>query len=192
MFFSLFILPLLIFFFLWILFGPLDFVVNTFKGEYYFQLRKVYRISIIFDPDEIVFINVKVFFINFNIHPLQIITNPKKRRKGEKKKKEKEKEKRAQRIRSLKNTGIFFSRLTWKTVETFKLKKLKLDIDTGNVITNAYLIPIFTIFNGSRTQLSVNYMGQTGLHIAYENSLFLILRAVIKSYIKHKKRKLKI
>ena len=192
MIFSLFILPLLIFFFLWILFGPLDFVVNTFKEEYYFQLRKVYRISIIFDPDEIVFLNIKVFFISFNIHPLQIITNPRKKKKGKKKKKEKEKRKRVQRIRSLKNMGVFFSRLTWKTIETFKLRKLRINLDTGNVITNAYLIPIFTILNGNRTQLSVNYSGQIGVHIAYENSLFLILRAVIKSYIKHKKHKLKI
>lgn len=189
MFFSFFILPLLFFFLLWILFGPLDFVINSFKEEYYFQLRKVFRISIIFDPDEIIFINVKVFFIRFNLHPLQIITNPRKNKKAEKKKKRKKK--RAQRVRSLKNTGYFLSRLTWKTAETFKLKTLILDIDTGNVITNAYLIPIFTSFNKNQTQLNVNYLGQTGIHIAYENSLFLILRAVIKSNIQYKWRKLK-
>jgi len=82
-------------------------------------------------------------------------------------------------------------RLTWKTARTFKLRKLEINIDTSNVVTNAYLIPIFTFLNGERTQLSVNYSGFIGVDIAYENSVFFILRAVIKSYIKHKNRKLK-
>ncbi|NOX47206.1 MAG: hypothetical protein GXO89_09545 [Chlorobi bacterium] len=191
MIFSLVILSLIIFFFLWILFGPLDFVANTFKEEYYFQLRKVFRISIIFDEDEIVFLNIRVFVIGFNIHPLQILTNPKEKKKGGKKKKKKEKRKRLQRIRTLQNMGLFALRLTWRTARTFKLRKLKLNIDTNNVVANAYLIPIFTILNGNRTQLSVNYSGQIGVHIVYENSVFLILRAVIKSYLKHRKHKLK-
>jgi hypothetical protein len=187
--FTVVILPLLIFFFLWILFGPLDFVINTFDGEYYFQLRNVFRTSVIFDEDEIIFLNIKVFFIGFNFHPLELLTKPAKNK--EKGKKRKEKRKRLQRIRSLQNIGLFVLRLTWKTLRTFKLRKLKINIDTQNVITNAYLIPIFTILNGDRTQLNVNYSGQMGVHIVYENSVFLILRAAIKSYIKHKKRKLK-
>jgi hypothetical protein len=190
--FTLVILPLLVFFFLWVLFGPLDFVVNTFKGEYYFQLRNVFRTSVIFDEDEIMFLNISVFFIGFNIHPLRLVLIPGKKKKTGTKKKKKAKKKRVQRIRSLKNMGIFILRLTWKTARTFKLKKLELDIDTRNVVTNAYLIPMFTVFNGKRTQLRVNYFGNNGVHIVYQNTLFLILRAVIKSYIRHKKWKLKI
>ena len=191
MIFTFLILPLLILFFLWVLFGPLDFVANTFNEEYYFQLRKILRISIIFDTDEIIFLNIKVFFIGFDFHPLQLLTKPKKKIKGEKRKKKKQKRKRLHRIQSLQNMGIFVLRLTWKTAATFKLRKLEMNIDTNNVVTNAYLIPIFTFLNGERTQLSVNYSGFTGVHVAYENSVFFILRAVIKSYIKHKKRKLK-
>ena len=186
--FTFLILLLLILFFLWVLFGPLDFVANTFNEEYYFQLRKILRISFIFDTDEIMFLNIKVFFIGFDFHPLQLLTKPKKKIKEGKKK---EKRKKLHRIQSLQNMGIFVLRLTWKTAGTFKLRKLKMNIDTNNVVTNAYLIPIFTYLNGERTQLSVNYSGFTGVHIAYENSVFFILRAVIKSYIKHKKHKLK-
>ncbi|RLD55917.1 MAG: hypothetical protein DRJ05_12160 [Bacteroidetes bacterium] len=166
----------------------MDFAVNTFKGEYYIQLRKVYRFSIIFDEDEIFFFNIRIFFINFNIHPLQLLTKPEK---NEKKKKEKEKKKRRERVKSLKNDGLMALKLTWRVIDTFKLKKIELSLDTTNVITNAYLIPVFAILNGNRVQLNINYIGDTGVIIKYENTLFRILFATIKSYLKHKKRKLK-
>ncbi|MEZ5147239.1 MAG: hypothetical protein R2759_09190 [Bacteroidales bacterium] len=42
-------------------------------------------------------------------------------------------------------------------MRSFKLKKFSLNIDTGNVLTNAYLFPVFAVFGGRKYQLSVNY-----------------------------------
>lgn len=189
--FSLLILFLLIVLFLWILFGSMVFVVNTYDSEYYIQVRRLYRFSIIFDEDELFFFNIRIFFINFDVHPLRIILKPKKNKKDGKIKKEKEKKKRKEKIRSLKNESLLALKLTLRVIDTFKLKKIVLDIDTSNVITNAYLIPLFAILNRNKIRLNVNYSGQIGIIVIYENTLFRILFTAIKLYLKHKKRKLK-
>jgi len=61
-------------------------------------------------------------------------------------------------------------------IKTFKVKELKLNLDTDNYITNAYLFPIFyRLSNGSR-QLKVNYNGHVNLILDVRNNLYSIIK----------------
>lgn len=71
-------------------------------------------------------------------------------------------------------------------MRSFKLKKFSLNIDTGNVLTNAYLFPVFAVFGGRKYQLSVNYASKNEFIIHYQNNLLTILSHIIVTFINHK------
>ena len=74
-----------------------------------------------------------------------------------------------------------------KTIRSFRLKALYLSIDTDDVVTNAYLIPVFAGLNRRNINLNVNYTGNFDMIINIENNIFRILVVTIQTYLHHKK-----
>ena len=64
-------------------------------------------------------------------------------------------------------------------VRTFRVKKLVLDIDTGDVILNAYLFPVFFLLSNSSRKLNINYNGELIFILEMKNRVARIIRAML-------------
>lgn len=82
-------------------------------------------------------------------------------------------------------------KLFWKIIRSFRLKQLRLNIDTGDVVRNAQLIPVFSVFyqRSQHIQLSINYTDTNEFILRIENNLGTILLYVIKTFVKHHLKK---
>lgn len=74
-----------------------------------------------------------------------------------------------------------------KIIKSSRLKTLYLDIDTEDVISNAYLIPVFAGLHRNNINLSVNYAGNVEMIINVENNIFRIVVVAIQTFLHHKK-----
>ncbi len=74
--------------------------------------------------------------------------------------------------------------------KTLRLKKFDADIDTGDVIHNAWLIPVFVQFNGRNVNFRVNYQGVVSIVLILENSIFRIL-VILMKFLYRNRRELK-
>jgi hypothetical protein len=136
---------------LWILFGPVIIRVDTEDQHYYINLPGILKAAVI--PTDILFkIRMRVFFIPFSFDPFA----PRKRKPRERKP-----EKRRKRRMSLsKGSGMFRDMLG-----AFRIRRLRLDVDTDDEVLNAFLIPAFTAVNSEHIQLSANFEGRALLQM---------------------------
>lgn len=166
----------------WLLFAPLFLHVNTIEQKYSVGLRGIFKLSIISDEMELIYLRVGIPFYQFNYYPF--------------KKKEKEKKKKAKAITKKPNkkwkilsfqTFWLILQISWKVKKSFRLKKLFLNFDSNDVITNAYLIPVFVNLNRNNIDLNINYLGDFNMIVRIENNIFRILVVTIKTYLHLKK-----
>lgn len=64
-------------------------------------------------------------------------------------------------------------------LKTFHVTRFELDFDSDDVITNAYLFPVFFFLSGKRVKLRVRYNGENALVMEVNNRIARILRAVL-------------
>lgn len=170
------IFGIILLFLCWILLAPLFVFISTSESRYEAGLRGILTASLKFNGVDIPEVNIKVFFIKFNIP----IFKPRDKKEEEKSKKRVKKKK-----KKLSGKKIhFFIKLGWKILKSFKIKQLKLNIDTGDVINNAYLVPVFSMVYKERIKLSINYKNQNELILHFENNIGTILWLVVVTYIK--------
>ena len=183
----------------WILFVPFRFYVDTTINQYYFEWLGLIRVNFIPDEVEIFFIKIKIPFYHFNIYPIRklIVEELEKKEKNTEREKEsceepeKKKRKKIRRINKKEVKKLkLFSKLGWKVFKTLRLKKFDVDIDTGDVIHNAWLIPVFVQFNGRNVNFRVNYQGVVSLVLILENSIFRIL-VILMKFLYRNRRELK-
>ncbi len=69
-----------------------------------------------------------------------------------------------------------------KTIRSFQLKKINVNIDTGNVQLNSYLFPVFFLigFFFDRN-ISINYNGYNFIRIIVQNNLARLSWAIFSS-----------
>ncbi|MBC8489315.1 MAG: hypothetical protein H8D45_25105 [Bacteroidetes bacterium] len=72
-------------------------------------------------------------------------------------------------------------------MKSFKLRRFNLNIDTDDVILNAFLIPVFTFVNRKNIWLNINYNGELSLILLVENRVINILLVMIRTFLKFKK-----
>ena len=107
--------------------------------------------------------------------------------KPREKKDQKDKKKTKKKIGDVNLKAIWFvARIAWKVYKSFKIKKLTLNIDTGDVIRNAYLIPVFSINFQEKINLSVNFFNKNEFIFHIETRLFTIIIGIISTFIKYK------
>jgi len=176
----------------WILFVPFRFCIDTTIDQYYFEWSGIVKINFIPDKVEIFFIRVKIPFYHLHIYPVKKLIEEEKEKK-EKSGKEKSEKNLLQRINRKEVRKIkLLSKLGWKVFKALKLKKFDVNIDTGDVIYNARLIPLFATLNGNRTNLRVNYQGIVTVVLLFEHSVFRILVILIKFLFHNRKKLLKL
>ena len=178
----------------WILFVPFRFCIDTTINQYYFEWSGIIKINFVPDEVEIFFIRVKIPFYHIHIYPIKKLIEEEKEKEKEKKPgQEKSKKSWLRRINKKEVRRIkLLSKLGWKVFKALRLKKFEVNVDTGDVIYNAWLIPLFVSLNGNRTNLRVNYQGIVSVVLLFEHSVFRILVILIKFLIHNRKKLLKL
>ncbi len=162
---ALVILTLLIALLLFLVFTPVTLKIDTYSQQYYLQIWGIAKCSFVWENGPI--IRLRVPFYTFRINPLALRTKkkkkPKRKRKAETKKK---------------RSFMSFKKVL-KLIRSFEMKEFRLELDTGNVIGNAYLFPVFFFLNRQKAQLRINYEGSNGLVIWIENRGVRMIRAFL-------------
>ncbi len=151
----------------YLLLMPIILSINTQKNEYYIQLKGLAKANIEPDEKEIIRIRLKVFFMTFYFFPIEEYY---KRERVKKLKPKKHKTK------SRKHFGLSKG---LKVLKTFKIKQFVIDIDTGNVITNAKLYPAFAFLNYHIGGFNVNFQGRNQLAVRLQNRPIDIIKLFI-------------
>lgn len=145
-----------------VLFTPILICIDTDKKHYYIQLKGLFKISAEVDKVDVLRIRVHTFFKDFYFYPLRQKTSKKKKVKTKKSKRNR-------------NIPLTMFRL----LKSFKVKKLHIDMDTGNCITNAKLYPLFAFLNYKFGGFNINFDGRTKLLVYLENRPIRILTSFI-------------
>lgn len=141
----------------YLLLMPIILSINTLKNDYYIQLKGLAKANIEAHEDELVRIKLKVFFMTFYFFPIDEYY---KRKRVKKLKPKKNKTKSRKRL-SL-NKGL-------QVLRSCKVKQFAIDVDTGNVITNAKLYPAFAFLNYHIGGFNINFQGQNQLAVRIQN-----------------------
>ena len=164
----------------WLLFAPIFLYINTDEKRYMAGLTGILNLRLIPDEDQIFFLRMRVVFIKINFYPFKQKEKKTKaifKRKGSKKK----------RKIPGRRTIWLMMKIFRKIIKSSRLKTLYLNIDTEDVISNAYLIPIFAGLHRNNINLSVNYAGNVEMIINVENNIFHMLIVTIQTFLHHKK-----
>lgn len=156
---------LLILLLLGLLLVPIQIYINTANNQYYLQLKGVARANLEGDTEEVIRIKLKVFFTNFYFYPLKKIgaAKPKKLKKSTVKKPKK---------------GIPVKKIR-RVLNSFKVKELFVDIDTGDYISNAKLYPVFAFLNYYRGGFNINFEGRNQVVLFIQNRPIHIIKSFI-------------
>jgi len=71
-------------------------------------------------------------------------------------------------------------------VSAFRIRRLYLDVDTDDVILNAWLVPVFTQLNSDRIRLRANFEGRASLLMDMRTRLGAILWVFIRNQFRRK------
>lgn len=140
-------------FLLWVLLGPVILSINTKRNRYGLMLPGVVKASIDSSDDRIL-IRGWIFFIPFKINPFSL--SGKKRDKKDK----------ALKKRKKSNMKLGEIRMLKEAPGAFRIRKLSMDIDTGDFPLNAWLVPAFSaVNNGRNIQMQINFEGNIFLDL---------------------------
>lgn len=166
-----------------LLFSPLYLNISTTESRYEAGLKGLMKFQFISDSNGFPEIKARILFITYRFS----FYKSSKKETSKKNKSKKEKGKKIGNV-NLKTLWLFI-KIGWKIYHSFRIKKLTLSIDTGSVIQNAYLIPVFSIKFNNRINLSVNFHQKNELIFYTESRLFTILYNIIIIFIQQKLKK---
>ncbi len=152
---------------LYLLFVPVELFIDTTTNEYYIQLKGLAKASVVTDAKEVLKIKLKITFFNFYFYPLKKKSPPKNKEIGKRNE-----------IRTMKRIGL---RKSLRMLRSFKVKRILLDIDTGDWILNAKLYPFFGFLNYHVGKFDINFEGRNRLALHLVNRPIYILKSLIKT-----------
>ena len=155
------LLAILISLLLGLLFLPIIIFIDTTSNQYYVQLKGVFKINFEKHDMEIFRLRLKILFFNFYFYPLKI-NHFKKHKNTVTNTLEKPKKR------------IPFSKAI-RVIKSFKVKKIYINIDTGNCILNAKLYPLFAFLNYNSGNYFINFQGQNQFILVMKNKPIDIL-----------------
>ena len=158
---------------IWILVVPVIIFLDTDRNRYFLALPGIFKATVI--PSAHLFrIRFRIFFVPFTYNPFA--RNPGKKR--EKKEPEKSvKKRKAKRI-----PGGF--KFVIQVLRSFRIRKLKLDIDTDDFTLNAWLVPVFSAMNSENIRMRTNFEGHASLLLDLRFRIGTLLRIFIINKIK--------
>ncbi|WP_297797918.1 hypothetical protein [uncultured Eudoraea sp.] len=160
---------LLFLFITYLLFVPLDIVVNIAKKQYFVRIWGLAKVALEGHEKEFLRIKLNTLFTRFYFYPLR-----KKEKEKEKKKKIEKSSGKKQNFRSNLKRGL-------QLLKSFKVKKLLLDIDTGNCIQNAKLYPAFAFLNHYVGTFQVNFEGRVNVVLHLQSRPIYIIKSFINN-----------
>ena len=163
------IISALALFLLWFLFAPLIIRVDSDNQRYSLSLPGIFKALVVPD-DDLFHIRLWVLFIPIKLDPLG---KSMKRAEGPAKKKKKRKRD----LSKLMRARLIALKEVYRS---FRLKKLRLNLDTDDFIVNSHLVPVFTTINNQNVNLTVNYEGDISLFMVLKNRIVSLLWIGIK------------
>lgn len=160
------ILIVLLLLLLALLFIPLNLVLNTVTQQYYIQAAGLAKVKVEGDEKEIIRLRLQMLFRNFYFYPLDWINKPKKIKEGKSKKKKK------------KRTNLSLGTII-RLLRSFRVKRLRVNVDTGDCITNSKLYPVFSLMNFWGGNYGVNFQGRNEIVLHLQNRPIRLLRSFI-------------
>ncbi|REE79888.1 hypothetical protein BX611_2787 [Lutibacter oceani] len=156
---------LLLLFIVYLLWMPIVLCINTNTNKYFIQFLGLAKASIEGDKKEILKLKLNVLFFNFYFYPLKLKSI---KQKGTVKTKKNTK---TNKIGNLKK-GI-------RILKSFKVKKIVVEIDTGDCIMNAKLYPVFALLNYNFGNFRINFEGRNQMVLYMQNRPFNIIKSFI-------------
>jgi hypothetical protein len=149
---------------LWILFAPVHVYVNTWEELAYIELYGLMRFIFVWKDYKPLF-RMRIFFLEFNLPSGK--KKPKKPRKPKKRK------------RSFSASAMLEAGRA--LLKTFRLEKLRLRMDTGDVADNARLVPLFCLINTHpAADCAVSFNGELGMECLIGNRISRMLPVFFK------------
>lgn len=144
---------------------PIELHIDTNTNQYFLRLGGLAYASLEAHEAEIIRVRLRLLFRNFYFYPLKKI--------GEFKMKK-------QAIGKIKKRRRHISpRKFWSLLKSFKVKKLLVDIDTGNCISNAKLYPVFFFLNFYTGRFNINFEGRNQVVLSIHNRPLHIIKSFI-------------
>ena len=150
----------------YVLFTPIILWVDTYKKQYFIQLKGIAKASLEPMKEEVFRLKLNVLFFNYYLYPLKYKFQNNKNKKTE---------------RVIKNRSIEFKKIV-RVLNSFKIKKMLVNIDTGDWTLNAKLYPLFYFSNYGKGNFRINFQGRNQLVLHIQNRPI----DIIKSYINFK------
>lgn len=151
----------------YLLLAPIILSINTQKNDYYIQLKGLAKANIELHEEELLRIKLKVIFMTFYFFPID----------------EYYKRKRVKKLKSKKHKAKSRKRLSLyqglQVLKTFKVKQFVIDMDTGDVVSNAKLYPVFTFLNYHIGGFNINFEGRNQLAVRLQNRPIDIVKTFI-------------
>lgn len=166
-------IAVLVLLFLWILVGPVIIFTDTVTNRYVLSLPGVFSARAV-PADGMFHVRGWIFFVPYRFNPFQ-----KKSRKPEK-----EAEKPAGKKKRWKPRGG--SQMFRDMISAFRIRRLHLDVDTDDVVWNAWLVPVFTQVNSDRVRLTANFEGRASLLMDLRTRLGALLWVFIRNQFRRK------
>lgn len=158
------LVSLLVILLLWVVFAPINLYVNTWEQLAYAELFGIARFRFTWSDDRPL-LRFRIFFFEFT---------PKASAKKPKPKKARVRKRSPISPEQLWRSGIAL-------LNTFRVKRMIVRLDTGNYPVNAFLIPLFVAANTyPPADCSINFSGESGLECHIQNRISRMLPVILK------------
>lgn len=161
----------------WVFFAPLTLYLQSEKGIAYVQWYGMAMMEMKWEDEKGLIFLFWIFGYRKEFRPKLGFWSWKKKKikKTKKSKNQKEKSWPFRRIQHI----------AWAMVRTCRVRIFRLTLDTGDVIRNAQLVPLFAHLNfWMGSNMNVNYTGKTELEIKIQNRLIDLAVAFLRAYFK--------
>jgi hypothetical protein len=156
----------------WLLVAPIELIINSKTGEYSIMWKGIAGVRLVPIPGNLL-LRFNILLWRKEIDPIEELARPKEKPKSPKKKKKK---------KSRSNKWLSFQKIKRKGVrllKSFRVKALRLNLDTGDFVYNSYLYPVFYFLDRGKRRISINYEGESEVLFIAENRLYRMLIAVL-------------
>ncbi|MDH3650727.1 MAG: hypothetical protein OEQ53_13670 [Saprospiraceae bacterium] len=153
----------------WLLITPLEIRLDSINNQYLIRWRGIGNLKLIPTSDDLL-LRLRVLFWHKEISPVQMMLIPKEKEKDKPKVDAEKKGRSKVKIQRWIKKGLHL-------LQSFHVKAMKLDLDTGDFIHNSYLYPIFHVLNRRDKQLNINFEGRTEILLIIQNRPYRIIAA---------------
>lgn len=153
-----FVLLVILVYLLW---APVVLFIDTASNKYQLRYGALAKASLESDPVELIRLRISIFFLRFNTYPLRW-------KKGAKKT-DKRKTRRKSRRMSFRQLN--------KLLRSFRVRQFLLQLDTGDYVLNAKLIPLAVAAQVAGAKVMVNFQNSNRFVLKLENRAFDILKS---------------